>query len=198
MKKRAITLSWTVAAALVATPSFALEHYSVDKAHSRVAFTVRHLMGKVTGTFQDYDLEVAIDRDRPEASTATFTIQAASIDTGNPDRDKQLRTPDFFDVAKFPTLSFTSTKVAKGSADTYQVTGTLTMHGVSRTITLPVEYLGAMKDPRGNNRAGFAIATSLNRKDYGIIWNQVLDAGGTLLGEDVTIDISLETVQAKD
>ena len=118
-------------------------------------------------------------------------MQAASIDTGNNDRDEHLRNEDFFDVEKFPTLTFTSTKVAAKDADTLEVTGNLTMHGVTKQVTIPVEVLGSVKTPNGE-KAGFESSFTVNRKDYGIVWNRVLDAGGSVLGDDVKINISIE------
>jgi polyisoprenoid-binding protein YceI len=125
-------------------------------------------------------------------------VKAASIDTGVADRDKHLRTPDFFDVEKFPEISFKSKSIKATGKDSYNVTGTFTLHGVTKEITLPVSFLGTVKDPWGNQRAGFSAETTLNRKDYGIVWNKALDNGGALLGDDVKIAINLETVKAKD
>jgi polyisoprenoid-binding protein YceI len=136
-----------------------------------------------------------MDAAKPEASSVTFKIDASSIDTDNADRDKHLRSPDFFDVADHPAITFTSEKVRATGKDRYAVTGTLTMHGVAKTITLPVSFLGAGKDPWGNVRSGFSTSVTLNRKDFGINWNKALDNGGLLLGEDVAVTIDLETVK---
>ncbi len=181
--------------ALVATPMFAQapkEAWSVDKSHSNATFRVRHLMANVTGAFKDFDADIQIDRANPANSSVEFTIQAASINTGNDNRDNHLKSPDFFDVAKFPTISFKSTSVKMKSKNSFDVTGNLTMHGVTKQVTLPVEFLGFGKDPRGNEKGGFSIETTLNRKDYGIVWNRNLDEGGVLLGEDVKVAIDLE------
>ena len=113
------------------------------------------------------------------------------------DRDKHLRSADFFDVDKFPEITFKSTSVKPAAKkDTYDVTGTFTMRGVTKTITLPVEFLGFIKDPRGNERAGFTTHITLNRKDYGINWNRALDAGGTLLSDDVDITVNIEAAKS--
>src|SRR6185295_13183779 len=117
------------------------------------------------------------------------------IDTANADRDKHLRTADFFDVEKYPEITFKSKSVKATGKDHYAVTGDFTMHGVTKEITLPVTFLGEANDPWGNQRAGFETAVTLNRKDYGITWNKALDAGGALLGEDVPVAISLEAVK---
>ena len=183
---------------LASLPLLAAENYSIDKMHSAAEFKIRHMVSQVGGKFTDFGGTVNVDKANPVNSTVEFTIQTASIDTATPDRDKHLKSADFFDVEKYPTISFKSTKIAPGSSkDTYNVTGNLTMHGVTKTVTLPVTFLGFIKDPWGNERAGFELETTLNRKDYGIVWNQALDAGGYLLGEDVKIAVNLEAVKKK-
>ena len=184
--------------ALVATPLFAqtaTETFTLDKAHSNATFRIRHLMSNVNGSFNELDAAVNIDRANPAGSSVEFTIQAASIDTGNTNRDDHLRSPDFFEVAKYPTITFKSSAVKATGKNTYDVTGDLTMHGVTKKVTLPVEFLGFMKDARGNERAGFAISTTVNRKDYGIVWNRALDEGAVLLGDDVKVTIDLEVIK---
>ena len=178
-------------------PLFAAETYTVDKAHSDVSFTIRHFASKVHGRFADFAGSVDIDAAKPEASSVVFTIKTASIDTNNANRDNHLRTPDFFDAEKNPEITFKSARVTPTGKDTYDVAGTLTMRGVSKDITIPVTYLGSMKDPGGNDRASFELALKLNRKDYGINWNKALDAGGFMLSDDVDVTISLETVKKK-
>jgi polyisoprenoid-binding protein YceI len=190
---------WLVPALMAATALSvqAADVFTIDKAHSEASFRVRHLVSKVSGRFTDFAGTITADVAKPEASSVAFTIQVTSIDTANAQRDQHLRTPDFFDAAKFPTIEFKSRKVAPTSKDHYDVTGTLTIHGVSREVSLPVAFLGLAKDPWGNERAGFELSTTLNRKDYGIVWNQVLDSGGLMLGDDVAITISIEAVKAK-
>jgi len=173
----------------------AADTWTVDKAHSTVTFKIRHLMSKVTGSFGDLDGTITTDFANLGASGVTFTIQAASIDTANADRDKHLRSADFFDVEKFPTVTFTSSKITKTGETTFAVTGTFTMHGVSKEITLPVTFLGAAQDPWGNTKAGFEIATTLSRTDYGIVWNKALETGGFLLGDEVEVMINLEVAK---
>ena len=165
--------------------------YKVDPDHSGVAFTIRHFVTNVPGRFKDFDGTIKYDKQAPANSSVEFTIQSASIDTNNDDRDKHLSSPDFFDVQKFPTLSFASTGVKAKDADTLEVTGDLTIHGVTNLVTIPVEVLGTIATPRGE-KAGFETSFTVNRKDYGIVWNRVLDAGGGMLGDDVKINVSIE------
>ncbi len=192
-----IALLLVAAAAAPGLPIFAADTYTIDKNHSDVSFTIRHFASKVRGRFADFSGAIQADPARPEASSVNFTIKTASIDTNNADRDNHLRSPDFFDAAKNPEITFKSTKMTPAGKDKYDVTGTLTMRGVSKEITLPVTYLGSMKDPGGNDRASFELATMLNRKDFGINWNKALDAGGFMLSDDVDVTISLETVKKK-
>jgi len=185
-------------AALLTQPALAADTYAVDKAHSEVSFQIRHLMAKVRGHFTDFTGTINADAVKPEASTVEFTIKAASISTANEDRDKHLRSADFFDVEKLPEISFKSTKIKLLGKDRYEVTGDFTLHGVTKAITLPVSFLGTAKDPWGNERAGFETTATVNRKDYGIVWNKALDAGSLLLGDEVAISISLESIKKKE
>jgi polyisoprenoid-binding protein YceI len=185
------------APAAATTPATTTESWTIDKAHSSATFKVRHLVANVVGNFRDFSADITIDRAKPENSAVDFTIQATSIDTGNTNRDDHLRTADFFDVAKFPTITFKSTSVKPKMANQFDVTGDLTMHGVTKRVTLPVSFLGFGKDGRGNEKGGFEIETTLNRKDYGIVWNRNIDEGGVLLGDDVKIAISLEVNKKK-
>ncbi len=186
------------AAALVAQPVLAADTYSVDKTHSDLSFQIRHLVGKVRGSFGDFSGTITADPAKPEASSVEFTIKAQSINTANDDRDKHLRSADFFEVEKFPEISFKSTKIKALGKDRYEVTGDFSMHGVTKTLALPVAFLGSGKDPWGNERAGFETTTTLNRKDFGIVWNKALDAGGVVLGDEVSISITLEATKKKE
>jgi len=168
--------------------------YKIDKSHSEVIFQVRHLVTKVRGRFDDFEGTVAINEDKPELSSVQFTIQATSISTNEPQRDTHLRSADFFEVDKFPTLTFTSRKVVKKSSESYDVVGDLTIHGVTKEITLPVTHLGKAKDPWGNERVGFEAEITLNRKDYGLMWNAPLEIGGFLVGDDVKVSLSVQAV----
>ena len=146
----------------------------------------------------DIEIKINVDRAKPSASSVEFTIKTASVDTGNADRDKHLQTADFFDAAKNPEITFKSTSiVATKKKDVYDVTGDLTMRGVTKHVTIPVEFNGFGKDPWGNERAGFSLTTTVNRKDYGINWNKALDNGGFLLSDDVTINVNIEAQKAK-
>jgi polyisoprenoid-binding protein YceI len=127
-----------------------------------------------------------------------LTIKADSIDTKDEARDEHLRSADFFEVEKYPEITFKSSKITKVDGSTYAVVGTLTMHGVSRQITLTVSYLGEALDPWGGTRAGYQLNTTVNRKDYGISWNKTLDSGGLILGDEVEVSIDLEVVQQKE
>lgn len=188
--------SWMMAAVLGLTAALGTVEagtiYQVDTKHSDVTFNIKHLVGKVQGRFTDFSGKIDSD---PKTPSVEFTIKATSIDTAEPKRDGHLRSADFFDVEKYPEITFKSEKVVPKGKDEFEVEGTLTMHGVSKPITLPVSVSGPMADPWGKQRAGFEIKTSLNRKDFGIVWNKTLDNGGVMLGDDVLITINLEAVQ---
>jgi polyisoprenoid-binding protein YceI len=171
--------------------------WNIDGSHSTAEFTVRHLMitnvrgrfGKVAGTI-DYDPA------KPEASSITASIDTTSIDTREDKRDAHLKSADFFDVEKFPTIEFKSKKVAK-SGDGFTATGDLTMHGVTKEVTLEVnEISAATKDPWGNQRIGASAHAKINRKDWGLGWNQLLEAGGVAVGENVKISLEISMVAA--
>jgi len=178
-----------------ATAPDAATTYNVDPVHSSVEFKIRHLVSKVSGNFKDFAATITGDPKNPAVAAVSLTIKAASINTGNEQRDKHLNSADFFDTAKFPEITFKSTKITPKGGDAYDVAGTFTMHGVSKEIVVPVTFGGMMKDPWGNERAGFSIQMTLNRKDYGIVWNKILDQGGTMIGDDVDVSIELEAVK---
>jgi polyisoprenoid-binding protein YceI len=186
-------------AILVTVPIFAApDTFSADPKHSGAEFKIRHMMSNVGGKFLDFAGSASLDKANPAASSVEFTIQAASVDTASADRDKDLKSANFFDVEKFPTIHFKSTKITPTKTkDTYDVTGDFTLHGVTKQITIPVAFLGFGKDPWGNERAGFELNTTLYRKDYGMNWNKALDQGGYLLADDVKININLEMVKKK-
>jgi polyisoprenoid-binding protein YceI len=168
--------------------------YAIDKAHSEVTFQVRHLLTKVRGRFSEYSGTVHVNEQEPGNSSVSLTIDAASIDTSNSDRDQHLRSDDFFAVQTYPTLTFDSSRVVTTGVDTYDVTGTLTIRGVAREIVLPVTYLGVAKDPWGNARAGFEAEVTINRKEFGLLWNAALETGGLLVGDDVRISVSIQAI----
>ena len=174
----------------LAAPAFA-DTYTVDKAHSEAAFQVRHILTKVRGTFRDFAGTINFDKAKPEASSVEFRIKATSIDTGIQKRDDHLRSPDFFDVATHPEIVFKSTKVVAKGGNKFDVTGDFTLHGVTKSITLPVTFLGEQKFGKGT-KAGFETAVTINRKDYGLTWNRAIEGGGVLVGEEVEIAINIE------
>ena len=176
-------------------PAAAATSYTADRNHSDVSFRVRHLMSNVRGQFNDFSATIVKDDANPANSSVKFTIQAASVDTGVADRDKHLKSDDFFAVEKNPEITFVSSNVEKASETLYHVTGQLTLRGVTKVITLPVTFGGEMKDPGGNNRVGFATEVTLNRKEFGINWNRALDNGGFLLADEVQAEIALEFKQ---
>src|SRR5207249_6907701 len=182
--------------ALVAPPLLAeVETFTFDKGHTLVGFRIRHFVSKVEGRFRDFDGTIGIDRQNPSNSKVELTIQAASIDTANEGRDKDLRSENFFDVAKYPTIIFKSTKIVAKGSDSYEVTGDFTMHGVTKSVTVPVKHGGFLK-VRGRagmgEKTGFEINFPLNRKDYGIVWNRPLETGGFMLSDEVEINIQVE------
>ena len=164
----------------------------IDRSHSEVAFQVRHLLSKVRGRFSDFSGTIQYDETRPENSRVAVSIQTRSIDTAEPDRDKHLRSADFFDVEKYPTLTFESTSVTPRGGDIYDVAGDLTIHGVTRRVVLPASFLGTAQDPWGNTKFVFEAELSLNRKDFGLNWNAALETGGFLVGDEVKVMLSIQ------
>ena len=172
------------------------ERWEIDSSHSGIQFTVRHLViAKVRGQFSRWTGTVtAPDGDFGRASM-DVVIDTTSIDTGVGDRDAHLRSPDFFDVERYPEITFKSTEVARTAGDRLRVTGDLTIKGVARAVVLDVEQLGLVKDPWGNERAAFSATTAIDRKDFGLTWNQVLETGGVMVGDRIDIAIEIEAVR---
>jgi polyisoprenoid-binding protein YceI len=171
--------------------------WNIDTTHSNVSFSIRHLViAKVRGSFKSFSGAVALDEASPERSTVTVEIDVASIDTAEPKRDEHLRSADFFDVAQFPKLTFVSKRVETEGKEVARVIGDLTIHGVTREVTLAVEELGRAKDPWGGERAAFSATASIDRKDFGLRWNQALEAGGVLVGDKVEIALDVQAVLA--
>ena len=168
--------------------------YKIDKSHSEAIFQVRHLLTKVRGRFTDFEGAIEFNDSAPEQSSVHFTITAKSIDTAEADRDTHLRSADFFDIDTYPQITFISTRIAKRGTETYDVTGNLTMHGVTKEIVLPVAHLGKAKDPWGNERLGFEAETTLNRKEFGLNWNAALETGGFLVGDEVKVSLQIQAV----
>jgi len=173
--------------------------YKIDPAHSRIGFVARHAMiTKVRGSFDELDGSGYFDAEQPTNSNLTLTIQAASIDTRNADRDGHLRSNDFFDMETYPVIEFASTSVDAAGDDRYRVTGDLTIKGVTKSITFELEVTGTAVDPFGNTRLGLEGSTVVNRKDWGINWNAALDAGGVLVSEKVTLEFEISALKADD
>lgn len=175
-------------------PTATLQTLNIDKTHSEVIFTVRHLITKVRGRFDDFEGVITFSETAPEQSSVRFSIRAGSIDTNEKDRDTHLRSADFFDVANHPTIDFRSTEVKKVGGNEWRVIGQLSIRGSSRVIELPVTFLGWAKDPWGNQRGGFEAEVTLRRQDYGLHWNTVLETGGFLVGDEVTVNLSIQAV----
>jgi polyisoprenoid-binding protein YceI len=172
-------------------------NWSVDPAHSGINFSVRHMVvSKVRGRFGKYNVTLELDDQDLTKSAVTATIDAASIDTGSTARDEHLRSADFFDVQRFPELRFQSKRIEKTDDEHYRMVGDLTIRDVTRELSLEVEYGGRAKDPWGNERIGFVAKAALERKDFGLGWNQLLETGGVLVGDRVELELEVEVVDA--
>lgn len=176
----------------LAAASFA-QGWTLDKAHSSVNFSVTHMVvSEVDGSFKDFSAEVKSEKPDFSDLSTSFTLQAASVNTDDAKRDGHLASPDFFDAAKYPTIVFKSTSIKKISDKKYELTGELTLHGVTKTVKWELTYNGTIKDPYGNTRAGFKATTTINRKDYGVSWNKTLDAGGVAVSDEVALRVNAE------
>ncbi len=174
-----------------------MPNYQIDSQHTAAQFKVRHMMiSNVKGEFTHVTGSVEFDASNIATSHIEVTIDAASISTREPDRDKHLKSPDFLDVEKYPEITFRSTDIVPAGEDSYEVVGDLTIHGVTRTVALQVESVTAeVKDPYGWLRRGATAKTHIDRKDFGIVWNSVLEGGGFVVGNDVEITIDLELMR---
>jgi polyisoprenoid-binding protein YceI len=186
-----------VVAMLTAVPAMAAT-YNIDSAHSSAGFSVRHMMvSNVKGEFSKVAGTIVLDEKDVTKSQIDATIDATTISTHEDKRDAHLKSPDFFDVAKFPTITFKSTKLVKTGAHTLKATGDLTMHGVTKPVTLDVDYTDKdLKDPYGMLRRGASATGKLSRKDFGLTWNKALEAGGVAVSDEVTLSIDVEMTQA--
>ena len=170
--------------------------YAIDPTHSRIGFVARHAMvTKVRGSFNGFEGSGYFDVENPAGSRAELTIQAASIDTRNADRDGHLRSNDFFDMETYPEIRFASTSVEQVDGGNYRVTGDLTIKGITKPVTVDFEYTGAAVDPYGNQRIGLEGSTTVNRKDWGVSWNAALETGGVLVGEKVTLEFEVSAIR---
>jgi polyisoprenoid-binding protein YceI len=173
--------------------------WQIDPAHSSVEFAVKHMMfTTVRGRFEDVKGTIEADEQNPDASTVNVEIAAASIDTGSPDRDAHLRSADFLDVENHPTLTFRGKRVEgamKKEGDTFRVTGDLTIRGTTMEVTLECQYEGTGKDPWGGTRAGARATARIDRRDWGLKWNQALETGGILVANEVRIEVEVQAVK---
>lgn len=171
--------------------------WTLDTTHSGISFSIRHMVvAKVRGRFGSWTGSVKLDEQDLTRSELDVQIDASSIDTGNAQRDTHLRSADFLDVEQFPTLRFQSTRLESAGGERFAVIGNLTIHGVTREVTLDVERGGQGKDPWGNQRIGFAATTSILRSDFGLTWNQALETGGLLVADRVDIELDVQAVQS--
>lgn len=173
-------------------------NYTIDKSHSQVGFNVRHaIVAKVRGTFKEFSGTGFFNVDEPSKSNLEVIINVASIDTANADRDDHLRTNDFFSVEEYPIITLKSTSIQENGEDSYIVTADLTLRGVTKSVKFDLEYTGAAVDPYGNQRIGLEGEFSINRNDYGIVWNAALEAGGVLVSDKVNLEFEISAIQAK-
>ena len=171
--------------------------WQIDSHHSEITFKVRHLMiSSVSGAFTEFKGTVDFDESNPAKSAVSAEIDSASINTRDGMRDGHLKSPDFLDVAKYPTITFKSTSIKVSDARNGQITGDLTMHGATKPVTLKVEFLGKQKNPAsGKVAAAFTASTKINRKDWGLNWNMALEAGGVMVGDEISVSIDAELVE---
>jgi polyisoprenoid-binding protein YceI len=181
---------------MTAPTAIATNTWKLDPSHTTIEFSARHMMfTTVKGRFADVEGTITLNGDSPETAAVEATMNAASIDTRNEQRDQHLRSADFLDAEQFPTVAFKSTKIA-GTEEHFSVTGDLTIRGVTKAVTLDVTYEGTGKDPWGNERMGFSAAGKIDRRDFGLTWNQALEAGGVLVSNEIKIHIDAQLVRA--
>lgn len=193
-------LSSTLALGLVAVMAMAVTApaatWKIDPTHSELTFKVRHLFSKTGGEFGKWSGTLEFDPENLSGGSVELTIDAATIDTDNDKRDQHLRSDDFFHVTEYPEINFASSKIVEDGGQ-WELHGDLTMHGVTKPVVIPFEFHGVGPDPWGGTRAGFSGELTLNRKDFGIAWNQALDQGGLVLGDEVHIDIEIEAAKVQ-
>jgi polyisoprenoid-binding protein YceI len=178
------------------TPTSLTGTYAIDPTHSRIGFVARHAMvTKVRGSFNEFEGSGLFDAEHPANSRLQLTIQAASIDTRNAERDAHLTSNDFFDMETYPEITFVSTAVEQVDTSNFRVTGDLTIKGVTKPVSVDFEYAGSAVDPYGNQRIGFEGTTTVNRKDWGVSWNAALEAGGVLVSEKVTLEFEVSAIR---
>jgi polyisoprenoid-binding protein YceI len=172
-------------------------NWALDTAHSSVEFSIRHMMfAKVNGAFNSFSANIEATPEDLSSAKIDFTVDLASIDTRNSDRDNHLRSGDFFDVDNHPTMTFTSTAIEKAGEGVYHVTGDLALHGVTRPETFVVTFEGQGKDPWGNEKVGFSAEGKIKRSEYGLTWNAALETGGVLVGDEVKVSLVIQAAKA--
>jgi polyisoprenoid-binding protein YceI len=195
MSRTLIALAVVIAAPLAASA----DTWQIDPAHTTVGFTVRHMtISSVRGQFDKVAGTITANGNDPASAVIEATIDTASIDTRSADRDSDLKSPNFLDVTKYPTMTFKSKKIEPAGPGKYNVVGDLTLHGVTKEVTLAVEVSGTpIKDPWGNTRAGAFATTAISRKDFGLTWNKMIETGGAVVGDAVSVEINVEAVKKK-
>lgn len=170
-----------------------------DPTHTRIGFSTRHAMvTKVRGAFNDFDGLITVDPENPERSKVELTVKVASIDTRNADRDQHLRTNDFFDAPQFPEITFVSSRVDQVDEGHFIVSGDVTIRGVTKEISIPIDFIGVERDPMGNLRAGFEGSRRIDRQDFGLKWNTALDSGGVLVSDKITLEFEVSAIKTED
>ncbi|MGC3988493.1 MAG: YceI family protein [Chthoniobacteraceae bacterium] len=191
MNKSTLVLAAALAALSGLPLQAAPETFKIDPVHSTIGFKVKHLFSNVTGRFQKVDGTIVYDAEHPESSSVEATIPVTSIDTANGMRDKHLQSPDFFDVAQFAAMTFKSKSVKAADPKSLEVTGDLTLHGVTKEVVLNVDFLGKGAGPQGGQVSGWEATTKINREDFGLKWNKVVE-GVAMVGDEVDIDLQIE------
>jgi polyisoprenoid-binding protein YceI len=192
------TIRWyaAVLSVLAFSTAWSADVYDIDAQHSQVGFTVKHLgISTVPGKFEKFSGTITLGKPDPTAAKVAAVIEADSVNTGVEARDKHLKSPDFFDAAKFTTLKFVSVKNSPLKDGQFVMEGKLTMHGVTKPVKMDVQFGGSAKDPWGSERAAFTATGTVNRKDFGMVWNKVLDNGGVMVSDEVKITLQIEAVK---
>ncbi len=173
--------------------------WQIDPVHTHIQFSARHMMiSKVRGEFERFSGTVNLDEEHPERTSVFMQIEAASINTRNVDRDNHLKSPDFLNAAQYPYLTFQSTRVERTGEHTARLYGDLTIRDVTRPVVLEVAFVGKAKSPWGTVSAGFSGQTTINRKEWGLTWNQALETGGVLVGDEIAVDVELELIEVPE
>lgn len=188
-------LTASLAVVLLCAPAWSADEFVIDPVHSSIEFSVRHMMvTNVRGRFREFSGTILYDEKDITKSSVRVTIKTVSIDTGNENRDNHLRSPDFLDAAKYPEITFVSTRIEKRGED-YVCIGTLTIRGISREVAIPFRVLGMVKDPRGSTRLGVEAGLTINRLDYGVSWSRALEGGGLVVGNEVKIELNVQAIR---